>query len=91
VKKVFDFATMIDKNVVPERRAEAFSLETPFDEISTIKENLELICSEIKQVPLQNIHIYSVNDPDIVDPRNVASKALPGSPHLMFYLDERSF
>jgi leucyl-tRNA synthetase len=84
-KQTMDFATMIAKDHLPERGAEALSTETPFDEIETIQKNLQLIVGDVSGIPAKNIFIYDVEDANKDDPKGVSNRAIPLSPKIQFY------
>jgi leucyl-tRNA synthetase len=84
-KKMMDFATMIVKDHIPERGAQALGTNTPFDEISTIKSNLALVIGDVAGVPPENVHIYDVDDPNKDDPKNISHRAIPLSPKIQFF------
>ena len=59
IKKVMDFATMIVKNELPERRGEALSTETPFNELETIEQYLDFVIGDVP-ITRDAIQIYAV-------------------------------
>jgi len=87
-KKIMDFATMIVKDALPDGGAKVLNTETPFNELKTFQDNLSLILGDVKGVPLENIHIYSREDPSKDDPRGMADRAIPFKPKIQFYSKE---
>merc|ERR1719499_540303 len=84
-KMIMDFATMIVKDALPEGGAKVLNTTPPFNELETFKKNLSLILGDVKDVPLENIHIYSREDPGKDDPRGMADRAIPMKPKIQFY------
>jgi len=86
VKKVMDFATMIIKEDLNQRGAEALDSETPYDEMAAVKEHLALICGVVK-VPMENVEIYPVSDTSRTEKKDEMSKkkAIPRKPSMYFF------
>merc|ERR1719361_685471 len=76
-KQTMDFATMLVKDHIPGRCAEALQTETPFNEIETIRNNLSLIVGDVKGVSGAHIFLYDVQDENKDDPKGVSERAIP--------------
>jgi len=85
IKQIMDFATMVVKERVEELGTEAFNPTPAIDELTTVRGNLALITSSVSGIPVENITVYSVNDPSLEGNTTTAGKAIPGKPTIYLY------